>query len=112
MNVRSKILIVEDEAPVAMLIRILPYQEGCSTEIATSVSEALKIARKNDFELITLAVGTPGTGKISLSRHRVFALRGLESPSKHYHKIKCTRKFASAREQSRVPAYFSSWGAW
>ncbi|MGH8022520.1 MAG: hypothetical protein ACRED1_02980, partial [Limisphaerales bacterium] len=39
---KPKILVVEDEMSVAMLIRILLYQEGCETEIATSVSEALE----------------------------------------------------------------------
>jgi DNA-binding response OmpR family regulator len=52
-----KILIVEDEAQVAILIRILLYQAGCETEIATSIPEALKLAQEKNFDLITLDVG-------------------------------------------------------
>ncbi|MGH7943078.1 MAG: response regulator transcription factor [Limisphaerales bacterium] len=57
---KPKILAVEDEMSVAMLIRILLYQEGCETEIATSVSEALELAQEKDFDLITLDIGIPG----------------------------------------------------
>jgi DNA-binding response OmpR family regulator len=55
-----KILIVEDEMSVAMLIRILLYQAGCETEIATSISDALERAHEKDFNLITLDIGMPG----------------------------------------------------
>lgn len=57
---KPRILVVEDEAPMAKLIRILLYQEGCETEIATSISQALVVAREKDFDLITLDVGLPG----------------------------------------------------
>lgn len=60
MNGRPKILIVEDESQVAMLIRILLYRAGCETEIAINVSEALKLAQEKVFDLITLDIGLPG----------------------------------------------------
>lgn len=55
-----RILIIEDEMSVAMLIRILLYREGCETEIVTSVSKALKLAKEKVFDLITLDIGIPG----------------------------------------------------
>jgi DNA-binding response OmpR family regulator len=66
MSRKVKILIVEDEAPVAQVIRFLLNQAGCETEIAASVPKALQLARENDFDLITLDVGMPSGNGFTL----------------------------------------------
>jgi DNA-binding response OmpR family regulator len=57
---KPRILIVEDEAPVAMVIRFLLGRAGCETEIATTIPKAMQLAQEKDFSLITLDVGMPG----------------------------------------------------
>ena len=56
---KPRILIVEDEAPVAMVIRFLLGRAGCETEIAMDISKAMQLAREGNFDLITLD-GMPG----------------------------------------------------
>jgi DNA-binding response OmpR family regulator len=56
---KPRILIVEDEAPVAMVIRFLLGRAGCETEIAMDISKAMQLAQKGNFDLITLD-GMPG----------------------------------------------------
>jgi DNA-binding response OmpR family regulator len=66
MTGKAKILIVEDEAPVAIVIQFLLNQAGCETTIATNILEALQLTRQNDFDLITLDVGMPGENGYTL----------------------------------------------
>jgi DNA-binding response OmpR family regulator len=56
---KTKILIVEDEAPVAMVIRFLLGRAGCETEIAMDISKAMQLVQEGNFDLITLD-GMPG----------------------------------------------------
>lgn len=56
---KVRILIVEDEAPVAMVIRFLLGRAGCETVIASDISKAMQLAQGGDFDLITLD-GMPG----------------------------------------------------
>jgi DNA-binding response OmpR family regulator len=56
---KPRILIIEDEAPVAMVIRFLLGRAGCETEIATDISKATQLVRERNFDLITLD-GMPG----------------------------------------------------
>jgi DNA-binding response OmpR family regulator len=60
MTGKIKILIVEDEAPVAMIIRLLLGQAGCEAEIADTRARAMQMAQTGHFDLITLDVNVPG----------------------------------------------------
>jgi CheY-like chemotaxis protein len=63
---KAKILIVEDEAPVAITMSFLLTRAGCETEIATTRAEALQIAQTSPFDLITLDVTMPGCNGFDL----------------------------------------------
>ena len=59
MNRKAKILIVEDEAPVAVTMSFLLTRAGCETEIASTKDEAIRMAQTSKFDLITLDVSMP-----------------------------------------------------
>lgn len=59
MTAKVKILIVEDELPVAVTMSFLLTRAGCETEIATTRATALQMARASRFDLITLDVNMP-----------------------------------------------------
>lgn len=60
MTEKMKILIVDDEAPVAVTMSFLLTRAGCETEIATTATEAIQMAQAGNFSLITLDVNIPG----------------------------------------------------
>lgn len=49
-----KILIVEDDAPVAFMMVYLLTCAGCETEVATIGKKATQMAETGNFDLITL----------------------------------------------------------
>lgn len=57
---KARILIVDDEAPVAVTMSFLLQHAGCETETATTAMEAIQMAQKGNFSLITLDVNIPG----------------------------------------------------
>jgi DNA-binding response OmpR family regulator len=59
MNEKIKILIVEDESPVAVTMSFLLTHAGCETEIATSRAKAMQMVQISRFDLITLDVNMP-----------------------------------------------------
>jgi len=56
---KAKILIVEDDTPIAMMMVFLLERAGCKTEVATTGKEAMQMAEAGDFDLITLDVDLP-----------------------------------------------------
>lgn len=54
-----KILIIEDEASVAMTMRFLLGLAGCEAEIASTKTMAIQMAETGDFVLITMDVNMP-----------------------------------------------------
>jgi putative two-component system response regulator len=60
MTGKAKILIVEDEAPVAVTMSFLLTRAGCETEMASTRDEAIQMAQNSWFDLITLDVNMPG----------------------------------------------------
>ena len=60
MTAKVKVLIVEDEAPVAVTMSFLLTRAGCETEIATTGAKAIQMAQTGNFTLITLDVTMPG----------------------------------------------------
>ena len=66
---KIKLLIVEDDTPVALMIVFLLTRAGCETEEATTGKKAIKMAEAGDFDLITLDVDLPdGNGFMLCSR--------------------------------------------
>lgn len=56
---KPRILIVEDQTAVAMMMVYLLTQAGCETEVATTGKRAMQLAEAGDFDLITLDVDLP-----------------------------------------------------
>lgn len=65
---KPRILIVEDEASVAMTMRFLLGLAGCEAEIASTKERALQMAEASHFDLITLDVTMPGMNGFDLCR--------------------------------------------
>ena len=57
---KVKILIVEDQMPVAMMMTFLLARAGCETEVATTGANAMQKAQDGNFDLITLDADLPG----------------------------------------------------
>jgi len=59
MNRKAKILIVEDDMPIAMMMVFLLARADCETAMATTGKRAMQMAEEGNFDLITLAVDLP-----------------------------------------------------
>jgi DNA-binding response OmpR family regulator len=69
MNRKARILIVEDDIPVAMLMLFLLVRAGCEAETATTATKAMQMAEGGDFDLITLDVDLPDGNGFNLCSH-------------------------------------------
>jgi DNA-binding response OmpR family regulator len=56
---KPRILIVEDEMPLALLMVHLLSGAGCEVEIATTAKKGMQLAEEGNFDLITLDVELP-----------------------------------------------------
>jgi DNA-binding response OmpR family regulator len=66
---KPRILIVEDQMPVAMMMTFLLARAGCETAVATTGKKAVQMAEEVRFDLITLDVDLPdGNGFILCNR--------------------------------------------
>ena len=61
MNRNARILIVEDDSPLALLMVSLLTRTGGETREAWNAEKAMRLAPDKDFDLITLDVDLPGT---------------------------------------------------
>jgi DNA-binding response OmpR family regulator len=59
MSTKPKILIVEDEIPLALLMVDALSRVGCDVEIATTGKKGMELAKEMPFDLITLDIGLP-----------------------------------------------------
>lgn|SRR5665213_1242079 len=59
MNRKSRILIVEDDMPVAMMMLFLLTRADCEATVATTEKKAMQLAEEGNFDLITLDVDLP-----------------------------------------------------
>ena len=57
---KPRILIVEDQMPVAMMMIFLLARAGCETEVATTGTNAMQKVQDGNFDLITLDADLPG----------------------------------------------------
>jgi DNA-binding response OmpR family regulator len=60
MRAKAKILIVEDDTPLAMMMVSLLTRAGCETQEAWNADKAMRLAEDGNFDLITLDVDLPG----------------------------------------------------
>jgi DNA-binding response OmpR family regulator len=65
---KPKILIVEDEMPVAMMMTFLLARADCETEVAMTGKKALQKAQLEMFDLITLDVDLPDMSGFEVCR--------------------------------------------
>ena len=66
---KIKLLIVEDDTPVALMIVFLLTRAGCETEVATTGKKAMQLAEAGNFDLITLDVDLPDGNGFNLCSH-------------------------------------------
>jgi CheY-like chemotaxis protein len=69
MSVTAKILIVEDEVPVAIMMKFLLARAGCETVVAETGKKGLQKAQFEMFDLIVLDVDLPGMSGLEICRH-------------------------------------------
>lgn len=60
MSSKVKILVVDDEMPVATMMAFLLTQAGCEVKTASNVEKALHLVQADRFDLVTLDVDMPG----------------------------------------------------
>jgi putative two-component system response regulator len=68
MNRKARILIVEDDTPVAMMMIFLLTRAGIETEVAATGKKAMQMVQEGDFDLITLDVDLPDTSGFEICR--------------------------------------------
>ncbi|MBU6410889.1 MAG: response regulator, partial [Verrucomicrobia bacterium] len=68
MSSKAKILVVDDEMPVATMMAFLLARVGCEVKTALNVEKALRLAHAERFDLITLDVTMPGATGFELFR--------------------------------------------
>lgn len=60
MKGKAKILVVEDETAVAMMMVYLLTQAGIDAQTAWNAEKAMELARNETFDLVTLDIDLPG----------------------------------------------------
>jgi DNA-binding response OmpR family regulator len=60
MSGKVKILIVEDDTPLAMMMVHVLSRLGCEVLVANTGKKGLELAQENRFDLITLDIDLPG----------------------------------------------------
>jgi CheY-like chemotaxis protein len=66
MSVKAKILVVDDQMAVALMMVFLLTRAGCEAQAALSAEKALRLAQTEMFNLITLDVDMPGLNGFQL----------------------------------------------
>jgi len=68
MTGNAKILIIEDDTPVAMMMVNLLSRAGCDVRVANTGQKGMELARENKFDLITLDVDLPDISGFEICR--------------------------------------------
>jgi DNA-binding response OmpR family regulator len=66
MTAKAKILVVDDEMPVARMLVFLLKRAGCDAQVALNAEKALPLVQTETFDLITLDVDMPGINGFEL----------------------------------------------
>ena len=77
---KTRILIVEDQTSVAMMMVYLLAHAGCETEVATTGAEAVQLAKEGNADLITLDIDLPETSGFEICRHLKKLPRCFDTP--------------------------------
>ena len=65
---KAKILIVEDEIPLALLMVHVLSRVGCDVQFAPTGKRGLELAQENKFDLITLDIDLPDINGLEICR--------------------------------------------
>jgi DNA-binding response OmpR family regulator len=63
---KVRILIVEDDMPLAMMMVHVLSRAGCDVQVASTGKNGLKLAQENRFDLITLDIDLPVTSGLEI----------------------------------------------
>ena len=66
MSPKIKILVVDDQMAVALMMIFLLTRAGCEAQSALDAKKALRLAQTEEFDLITLDIDMPGIGGFEL----------------------------------------------
>ena len=80
MTAKTKILVVDDQMAVALMMVFLLTRAGCEVQTALDVKTALRLAQTQVFDLITLDVEMPDSSGFDLFRHLKQIPRLVETP--------------------------------
>jgi DNA-binding response OmpR family regulator len=80
MNQKTRILIVEDDTPLAMMMVSLLTRAGCDVQTAWNADKAMRLAQDEDFDLITLDVDLPRTNGFEICSRLKENLRSCDTP--------------------------------
>jgi DNA-binding response OmpR family regulator len=68
MTGKIKILVIEDEPGISMMMVYLLTQAGCKVQAAWNAKRGINLAQTNDFDLITLDGTLPGISGYEMCR--------------------------------------------
>ena len=68
MKDKIRILVIEDEPGVCMMMAYLLTQAGCEVQTAWNAKRGMKLAQTRKFDLITLDVNLPGISGFEIYR--------------------------------------------
>jgi DNA-binding response OmpR family regulator len=77
---KPRILIVEDDTPLAMMMASLLTRAGCDVQTAWNAEKAIRLAQDEDFDLITLDVDLRGTNGFEICSRLKENLRSCDTP--------------------------------
>jgi DNA-binding response OmpR family regulator len=66
MTGKVKILIVEDDTPLAMMMVRVLVRLGCDVQVASTGKKGLELAQASRFDLITLDIDLPGISGLKI----------------------------------------------
>jgi DNA-binding response OmpR family regulator len=63
---KTRISIVEDDTPLAMMMVHVLSRAGCDVQVAFTEKKRLELAQENKFDLITLDIDLPGISGLKI----------------------------------------------
>jgi DNA-binding response OmpR family regulator len=79
MSTKSKILVIENDVPFAMLVIEL-LRDDCEVEVATTAKKGMQMAEAGNFDLITLDVDLPDGNGFKLCSRLKQHSRSCDTP--------------------------------
>ncbi|MGO8765033.1 MAG: response regulator transcription factor [Limisphaerales bacterium] len=65
-NGKVRVLIVEDDTPLAMMMVYVLSRAGCDVQVASTGKKGLELAQASRFDLITLDIDLPGISGLEI----------------------------------------------